>query len=147
MNGVIPNNLPDISYYANQEGELTPIIAGANPTAVINPPLLLGVTIDGQLYPIFDRRQRWIMVDTISEHSIPVSIHLRRIYRHLFPVHILQRLQINNDGEYYMTRDGHPNAQHIEPRDGHPNGQHIDPRDRRPNGQQIDPRNVRRRHN
>ena len=140
VNAAVPNNLPVISYYANREGELTPIIAGASPRAVLNRPLVLGVNIDGQLHPIFDHNERWIMMNLQTRQIIPVTINLPRMYRHLFPVHILQRLQINNDGEYYMPRDGHPNAQHIEPRNGHPNGQHIEPRDGDPNVQHSEPR-------
>ena len=116
MNTVIPDNLPDISYYANREGELTPLIAGTSPGAVANPPLLLGVNIDGQIHPIFDRRHRWIMVNLHTGQIIPVSINLHRLYRRFFPFHILQRLRINNDGEFYMPGDGHPNGQHIEQR-------------------------------
>ena len=108
--------MPDIRYYANREGELTPLIAGSLPEAVTDPPLLVGVEIDGHIHPIFDHRLRWIMVDLHTGQIIPVTLNLYRTYRSDFPVHILARLKNNNNGQLVMPLTGHPNVQHIAPR-------------------------------
>ena len=112
MPAVIPENVPDIRYYASREGELIPLIAGSMPEAVAEPPLLLGVNIDGDVHPIFDRRRRWIMVDLFTRQIIPVTLNLYHAYSDTFPVHILERLTYNNGG-LAMPRNGNPNVQHI----------------------------------
>ena len=123
MPALIPESVPDIRYYVNREGELTPMIAGSFPEAATHPPLLLGVKIDDHVHPIFDHRLRWIMVDLNTYEIIPMTLNLYRIHRYDFPVHILDRLKINNNGEFVMPLNVYPNEQ------------------------QIQPRNVRRRHN
>ena len=44
--------MPAIRYYANREIELTPLIAGSLPQAVTDPPLIVGVEIDGHIHLI-----------------------------------------------------------------------------------------------
>ena len=116
MPAQIPENVPDIRYYANREGELTPMIAGSFPEAVAHPPLLLGVMIDGHIHPIFDHRLRWIMVDLHTGQIIPVTLHLYNTYASDFPGHILAKLVYNNDGELYMPLSGHSNVEPIHER-------------------------------
>ena len=115
MPALIPESVLDIRYYANREGELTPLIAGSFPEEMANPPLLVGVEIDGHIHPIFDHRLRWIMVDLNTYEIIPMTLNLYRIHRYDFPVHILDRLKINNNREFVFPLNRHPNAQNIQP--------------------------------
>ena len=111
----IPENIPDISYYANREGELTPLIAGCIPGAAADPPLLVGVNIDGHIHPIFDRRRRWIMVHLLTRQIIPVNLNLYQAYSYAFPDHTLARLENNNNGELVMPFSRHSNVEHLQP--------------------------------
>ena len=106
----MPEDLPDITYFANQDGELLPLIAGNNMGVVVDFPFLLGVKFHGNLHPIFDHGRRWIMVNLRGSQIIPVTVNLYRTYSRFFPAHILARLH-NINGELVMP----PNGLHIEP--------------------------------
>ena len=116
MRAMLPENMPDIRYYASREGQLIPLIAGSIPEAVAHPPLLVGLLIDGHIHPIFDYRGRWIMVNIHTREIIPVTLHLYNTYGSDFPGHILAKLAYNNDGELYMPLSGHSNVEPIHER-------------------------------
>ena len=99
-----PVNLPDISYYANRQGELIPIIAGSTPQGMYNHIYLFGVNVDGHLHPIFDNRRRWILVNRRTGQTIIVSRAFYYTYRHKYPANIISQLVIRNNGEFVMPR-------------------------------------------
>ena len=101
----MPEDIHDFRYYANEEGDLIPLIAGSNFDAIVDPPFLIGINFQGHILPIFDSRRRWFFVNMITHEVVPVTLHLRSIYSRVMPNRILARLQINNNGEYIMPRN------------------------------------------
>ena len=100
-----PENVPDdVRYYANPEGELTPIIAGTLPQAVHDDIFFLGVNMHGNLHPIFDRRCRWILVHLHNLQTVVVTAELYHNYSHLFPVRIISLLENHYGREFVMPR-------------------------------------------
>ena len=99
-----PANMPDISYHANQEGRLIPIIAGSLPQPRYNRTYLLGVNINGRLHPIFDNRRRWILVDHRTGEVIPVTPELYHTYSNKYPANIISQLENHNNEEFVMPR-------------------------------------------
>ena len=107
-----PANVPDIRYYANQHGELVPIIAGSMPLPIYNHIYLFGVNIDGRLHPIFDNRRRWILVNYHTGQTVIVTRAFYHTYGHRYPAEIISQLENHNNLEFVMP---------IRPRTGSPN--------------------------
>ena len=102
ITAAMPENLPDFRYFANQEGDLLPMIAGSSFEAMFDPPFLIGIKFQRRILPIFDSRRRWIFVNTITHEVVPVTLHLYRIYSRAISNRILEKFQINNNGEYII---------------------------------------------
>ena len=103
----IPNDLeriPDVRYYANREGEITPIIAGSFPPVVVDHLFYLGVLIDGRAHPIFDVHGRWIFVQLLTGQIVIVTPELYHFYGYIYPPEIIARLQNHNNVAFFMTR-------------------------------------------
>ena len=104
--------MPDISYYANPEGQLVPIISGSMPQPLYNDVFIFGVDINDRLYPLFDNRRRWILVDHRNGQVIPVTTELYHTYGHRYPADIISQLENHNDVEFVMpirSRNRSPN--------------------------------------
>ena len=107
-----PANMPDISYYANPEGQLVPIISGSLPQPVYNDEFIFGVNIHGRLYPLFDNRRRWILVEYHAGEDVIVSPELYHTYGHRYAADIISQLENHNDVEFVMpirSRNRSPN--------------------------------------
>ena len=103
----VPENVPDVHYYANREGQLTPIIAGTIPRAVYDHMFFLGVIINDQLHPIFDRHRRWILVELHTARTVIVTPELYHTYGYMYPARIISQFENHNNVALVMPRRRH----------------------------------------
>ena len=106
-NHILPfdfQRVPAVRYYANREGEITPLIAGSFPDSVTDFIFYVGVLIDGHTHPIFDVHRRLIFVEFQTAQIVIVTPELYNIYGHIFPPEIISRLQNHNNVEFVMPR-------------------------------------------
>ena len=109
----MPENEPEVPFYANREGVLVPLIAGSFPNPATSTRYLLGVRVDGHLLPLFDRHRRWVLVSLNNGQVVIVSPQLYHDYAHRYPASIIHQLEIRNNVEFVMPirpRNGSPNS-------------------------------------
>ena len=109
----IPSNEPEIPFYANREGVLIPLIAGNIPDLETTPTYLLGLRLNGQLLPLFDRHRRWVFMLLQNFQVVIVSPQLYHAYGHRYPASIISQLENRNNVEFVMPirhRNASPNS-------------------------------------
>ena len=98
----MPENEPEVPFYANREGVLVPLIAGSFPNPVTSGRYVLGARIDGHLLPLFDRHRRWVLVSLNNGQVVIVSPQLYHAYGRRYPASIISQLENHNNVEFVM---------------------------------------------
>ena len=109
----MPDDEPEIPFYANQEGVLVPLISGSLPDPVATRRYLIGVRVNGRVLPLFDRYRRWILVTINNGQVVVVSPRVYHAYAHRYPPSIISQLENRNNVEFVMPirpRNGSPNS-------------------------------------
>ena len=85
--GVVPrflNRIPHVYFYGDGHGRLLPLIAGSFHIVAATDEFIIGIYINENIHPIFDRRQRQIFVNIENEQNIQMTPYLQQLYGHHF---------------------------------------------------------------
>ena len=78
--------VPDIHFYQDLNGDLIPLMAGRF-NFRREGHFLVGIEVNGNIRPLFDRLQKMIMVDIETHHNVPMSIDIAQRFGFVIPYH------------------------------------------------------------
>ena len=84
---VVPRSLdriPDVFFYGDGYDRLLPLIAGSFHLVAAADEFIIGIYINDNIHPIFDRRQRQVIVNIENEENIQMTPYLHQLYDHHF---------------------------------------------------------------
>ena len=78
-------SLSEAVFYRDERGYLIPLIAGSfHYTALVNNEFIIGIFIDDDIHPIYNRARQQIVVTNDNPHSIVMTEEMHRHFDSLF---------------------------------------------------------------